>query len=290
VAPTLWWTFAAEGSAAGDFIVARTGLDDGGWPDHLLGPLMVIGATLGALILPWLAIRFGIVGAPQPEEDQARRLETMLAVTCFGPLLVIALGALVLGVEIKDHWLLVHFLFLTPWLLLRARRTNAGSMRFRRRGEALVLGAVLAIMLIYPLERQAAYWGAEGEAMYWTPLMPAEPLAQAAREVWREGLEAQCLPPSPVRIVGGAVPAAIVASSLSRRAQWLEHFDLGLSPWVDDGTLGRTGALAIGAGGRALEKHGLVRAASRQYEWLNARGGEGRTITIAAYLPASACL
>ena len=82
-------------------------------------------------------------------------------------------------------------------------------------------------------------------------------------------------------------------AALPRRAQCLEHFDLGpVRPGVGwTARWGGQGALAIGAGGRALEKHGLVRAARLgNMSGLMALGGEGRTITIAAYLPASACL
>lgn len=289
VAPTLWWTFFSGGSEAGDFIVERTGLDSGRWSDHLMGPLVVIGATLGVLVLPWIAVRFGIAGAPKPADEEAGRLETMLAVASFGPLLVIALGALVLGVDIKDHWLLVNFLFLPPWLLSRGMRGRWAAMRFRPGGEVLVLGAVLVIMLVYPLERQAAYWRADGRPMEWTPLMPAAPLVNAAQDVWDEGLEAHCLPPLPLAVVGGESPAAIVASTLPTRAQWFDQFEAGRSPWVDVGALEATGALAIGPGGEFFADYGLVRAATRQYDWPNSRGGEGTTIEISAWLPQSVC-
>lgn len=290
LAPHLLWVldnFAAAQSG----VTGHGRMHLGDWTDRLTAPLSVIGVTLAVAILPALAIRFGIEGSGGSATDavRARKLKSLFGAALIGPVLIVAGIAAATGVMIKDHWLIVHFLFLPGWLLL-AMKGGEAELAWNARGNAFVLACVAVLALVYPLERLSRYWFADGRPVVWAPLMPAAPLAGAARETWREALAAAGMPAdTPIPVAGGGVAAATVANVLPERPSWFEQLDPAKSPWVDRDLLRRHGLLVIGMEGAGrLDGLGLCRLASRDYMWPNGRGGEGDTVHIEAFLPAPA--
>lgn len=263
----------------------------GGWTDRLTAPLSVIGVTLAVAILPAIAIRFGTEGRGGAAADTVRagKLKSLFGAALIGPVLIVAAIAAATGVMIKDHWLIVHFLFLPGWLLLAMRRGDA-DLAWTPRGNAFVLACVAVLALVYPVERLSHYWFADGRPVAWAPLMPAAPLADAARATWRDALAAAELPAdTPIPVAGGTAAAAVVGNVLPERPSWFELLDPAKSPWVDRDMLRRHGLLVIGmAGAERLDGLGLCALAGRDYMWPNGRGGEGATVRIEAFLPAPA--
>ena len=264
----------------------------GGLVERLTAPLSVIGVTLAVSILPAIAIRFGLEGRGGPATETARltKVKALFGAALIGPVAIVALIAAVTGVMIKDHWLIVHFLFIPGWLLL-AMKGGYADVTWTRSGGAFVLATVAVLALIYPLERWSHYWFADGRPVGWAPLMPAEPLADAAHATWLEALTAAGLPAdTPVPVVGGPASAATAANVMPERPAWFEVLDTARSPWVERDALTQHGILVVGMDAAArLEGLGLCRLASQDYSWRNGRGGEGSIIRIEAYLPSDDC-
>lgn len=293
IAPNLVWLLgnpqAAEASMAANARLSS----DGGLMARLLSPLTVIGVTLGVSILPAIAVARGLVSTghlADAEAERSEKLRKLFAAALFGPILATIGVAIVTGVMIKDHWLIVNFLFLPGWLLLRFRGQQA-ALEWTPGGVIFVAIAIAVIAFVYPAERWSHYWFANGKPVSWTPLMPGAPLADASKSVWRQALERAGLPEAtPVAIVGGGVQAATVANLLPERPQWFEHLDARLSPWVSPQTLRENGVLVVGTVGPAsLAELGLCPFAATDYHWLNGRGSEGTTVRIEAFLPAETC-
>ncbi len=294
IAPNLLWLLnnpeAAEAAMAAN---SRLSAGGGGVTARLVSSLTVIGVTLGVAVLPAIAVLRGLSGRGRVDDAQLGRvhlLTRLFGVALFGPILATIGIAVVTGVMVKDHWLIVNFLFLPAWLLLRVRGRSA-EIEWSKRGTIFVLVSIAAIAFVYPAERWSHYWFANGRAVSWTPLMPGEPLATAAKSVWRDALSKAGLPATtPVAIAGGGVEAATVANLLPERPHWFEHLDPNLSPWVSQDDLRRHGVLVIGpADPSSLAALGLCALASTDYPWRNGRGTEGVTVRIEAFLPAESC-
>lgn len=290
IAPNLLWLLNSPDMAQ-EGMTANARLRAGGWTERILSPLSVLGVTLAVSILPAIAVVRGMRGdGASGEDERLRKLQAMFGAALFGPVAAVLVIAVATGVMIKDHWLIVNFLFIPPWLLLRVRGSQR-EIAWTRSGTAFVLASAAVIALIYPLERQSHYWFADGKPVSWAPLMPAEPLAEAAKATWVAGLQVAGMPEAtPVPVIGGNVWAAAAANVLPERPAWYEHLNPSLSPWVSDEDLARHGILVIGAGNTArLRTLGLCPLAVEDYDWANGRGTEGTTVHIEAFLPMASC-
>jgi len=273
-------------------MAANARLHMGGWLQRVLSPLSVIGVTLAVSILPAVAVLFGLKAEDAAVDDGVRvaKLRALFGASLFGPIAAVILIAIATGVMIKDHWLIVNFLFIPGWLLLRLAGDRA-RITWSNRGAAFVLVTIAIIAFVYPLERWSHYWFAAGRPVVWAPLMPAEPLAGAVKATWIEGLRAAGLPETtPIPVVGGNASAAGVANVLPERPAWYEHLSPALSPWVTSAMLKRDGIVVVGPGNTApLRALGLCRMASTDYRWANGRGLEAVTAHIEVFLPAGDC-
>lgn len=291
IAPNLNWLWQSM-DAAQESVARHSGLKAGGWAERILSPLSVIGVTIAAAILPFIATRFGVVAIGQSltKDQRIQTLKGLFAAAFLGPVFFVILLGVASGLMIKDHWLIVNFLFLPPWLILQLHG-NAQHLAWTKQGSVFWFGAVLAIASLYPLERASHYWFANGEPVAWMPLMPAQPLADTVQRVWDDGLHNAGMSKRPIAIVGGGVAAAAVANVLPARPAWFEHLDPLLSPWISDEILKEQGIVVVGeADASRLEGLGLCVVASRTYDWLNGRGIMGTKIQVTAYLPNQNCL
>lgn len=294
IAPNLLWLLnnpeATEAAMAANSRLSASG----GVMAGVLSLLTVIGVTIAVAVLPAIAVFRGLSARGRVDDGNLERvgmLTRLFGVALFGPLLATIGIALATGLMVKDHWLIVNFLFLVPWLLMRVRGLS-GQIAWTRSGTVFVLASIVVIALVYPVERWSHYWFADGRPVNWTPLMPGEPLAIEAKAVWTEALKRAEMPTdTPVVVVGGGVQAATVANLLPERPTWFERLDSRLSPWVTEDELRRHGVLVVGPDDTSsLVGFGLCRFASSDYAWLNGRGDPGLTVQIQAYLPASVCL
>lgn len=290
IAPNLLWLLGSPDMAQ-EGMAANARLRTGGLVERILSPLSVIGVTLAVSILPAIAVIRGMRGEGEATRDErSRKLRGLFGAALFGPIVVVLVIALATGVMMKDHWLIVNFLFIPPWLLLWVHGSRS-DVSWTNSGTAFVLVSVAVIALVYPLERMSHYWFADGKPVSWAPLMPAEPLAEAAKVTWVAGLEAAGMPATtPISVIGGNVWAAAAANVLPERPAWYEYLNSNLSPWVTDEVLAQQGILVVGAGNTTrLTELGLCRLASTDYAWANGRGTEGTTVRIEAFLPVQPC-
>lgn len=293
IAPNLLWLLnnpeATDAALAANPRLSASGSAMAG----LTSAITVIGVTVAVAVLPAIGVLRGLSARGRVEDTNLGRvhmLTRLLGVALFGPIVATIGIAIATGLAIKDHWLIVNFLFVAPWLLMRVRGLS-GEIEWTRSGTGFVLASVVVIALVYPVERWSHYWFADGRPVNWTPLMPGEPLATEAKAVWAEALKRAEMPAdTTVAVVGGGVQAATVANILPERPTWFEHLDTRLSPWVSEEELRRHGVLVVGtADTSSLAVLGLCRFASSDYAWLNGRGGTGLTVRIEAYLPAPVC-
>ena len=292
IAPNLHWLWQSMDAAQAS-VARHSGLRLGGWAERIVSPLSVLSVTVAVAILPFLAIRFGVIETGSSPQDDARirTLKGLFGAALFGPILfVIALG-IVSGLMIKDHWLIVNFLFLPAWLVLQLHG-RAQSLIWTKLGSLFLFASILVIGALYPLERASHYWFANGQPVAWMPLMPAQPLADAVQQTWDDGLSSAGMAQQPVSIVGGGVAAAAVANVLPARPAWFEHLDPLLSPWISDEMLKEKGIVVVGdaeVNASHLKTLGLCVVASRTYDWLNGRGTMGMKVLIVVYLPNQHC-
>lgn len=290
IAPNLWW-FLTHPELVAEGVAFNERLRTGDWMDHVVSPLLVIGATIGVAILPAIAVFFGLAGGESTGADlRLRKLRAILAAALFGPIAFFAVSTGATGSGFKDHWLIAFFFFLPSWLLL-ARWGRHAAVAWTGRGTVFLLAALAVLAAIFAVERVRPYWVADGRPVTRGVLMPPAPLAEAVAETWQQGLEAAGLPTDmPIAVVGGEFAAAAVAAELPERPAWYESLNPLRSPWVTPDMLRRDGIVVVEShDALKLLELGLCRAATRDYDWLNARGGMGFTVTIEAWVPASTC-
>ena len=292
LSPHLWWYLGARDDINA-YMEMSLGRDTGSWIRHVYNPPLVAVTVAGILLPAFLFLRFGFART-QAEELRApaddRALTQILLAATFGPMLISAVIGAVTGGLIKDQWLISYF-FSAPAALVMLLVPARVELRWNRGGARLFTVALAVLMIAYPFERLRRYIapGPNGP-IAWSPLMPPQPLADAAYGVWRDARQQAGLPDAVPAIVAGGIPAATAVNLMTGRPAWLEHFDPALSPWVTAAMISGQGVLGIGEVPAGFtERYGLCRAAVTDYDWQNGWGEVASRVTITALLPQGQC-
>lgn len=217
-----------------------------GLTHHLTSALAFVGASLGAVV-PMIAI--AVAACPEPRR-LVRSVRTLLFAppsdttgvfvtwAAVGPILVVALAALLFGVDAKSHWLVPMLPSFALWWAVAASRAGAatGGRRLRIVIVALAVGFALgyaAIRILSPItQAKPGYPDYDGPAMarlaedYWASVSD-RPLEAIVTQGVQKG-----------RQLGGAL-----AFDLGHPVTVFEEASPHLSPWTSAAEVRCTGAL-----------------------------------------------
>lgn len=215
---------------------------------HLTSTLAFTGAAVGA-IAPMVLIAAAAVPHPRVLARAAARLlragagdpaGVFVTWAAIGPFLVIALAALLFGVDAKSHWLTPLALSFALWWSVAAARAHAvvGGRRLRLAIVVLACGFAVgyaAIRLLSPVtQTRPAYADFDGPAMagiaetYWAET-GGGPLGAIVTQGVQKG-----------RQLGGSL-----AFDLGREVNVFEEASAHLSPWTTAGEVRCSGALVV---------------------------------------------
>lgn len=246
---------------------------DGAAPDllrmHVLEPLrFAAGALLGML---FSGLLFGLLQARGGRPELRRQEALILAVLCFGPLLLAMLYGVGSGSRLKSTWAFPFFNLLGVVLFLFVP-TDVGRPRLRRFVAALA-GVALLFFASHLIYKQASDRPKTA--------FDAAALAREADAAWRRHQ------PTPLRIVAADhVLSAIVSSYGAARPSMLVDGDYRLSPWVTPERLRRDGALVLCEAGHSCLAAAALRApAARDTVEVQGRRFELRIVPPAAGVP-----
>ncbi|SOC85286.1 4-amino-4-deoxy-L-arabinose transferase [Ensifer adhaerens] len=289
--PHVWWFFTAPVNTV-DYFRMSAERTEGTALGHLLSPLLVFLGAVGVLIPTILIVVRGLDRTGDLRHvDSAvdRSLKVYLGFVVIGPIAISAFIGALGGGLIKDQWL-IAYLLPAPALVVMLLVPRGVEVSWRKSAAVFYLVALAILAIAYPAEREAHYLRADGRPVLWAPLMPAEPMAQAAQALWKSAVAKAGRPDMPIRIVAGGPEAAGVANVTPGRPAWFEHFNQGYSPWIKDDMIRSQGILAIdGPPAGFAETHGLCVAAQENFDWRNGRGGQGRNATLTVLLPEALC-
>jgi hypothetical protein len=215
---------------------------------HLTSTLAFTGAAVGAIV-PMIVIALAAVPHPRALARSARELlfagpkdpaGVFVTWAAIGPFLVIALAALLFGVDAKSHWLTPVALSFALWWGVAAARAGASLGGRRLRIAIVVLACVFAlgygaIRLLSPVtQARPAYPDFDGPAMariaetYW-----AEAGSGPLRAIVTQGIQKG-------RQLGGSL-----AFDLGHEVNVFEEASAHLSPWTNAEEVRCSGALVV---------------------------------------------
>lgn len=254
----------------------------------ILGPLAVIGAWLAIALLPYLAIRNGLIGSSHETLNTTQfELKWFLAWMAMFPSLAGLFIAGFSGSILKDEWFFMNYLFLPALLVVHLCGRMEQSIVWTKGGQYLVFGFVALMAVIYPGERVLKS-ALQEDLKPWTPIMPTENVTLRAQDVWRNGLvNFGVNPDMPIRLVSGSIPAASVVNNLpGRPAKWFEKHNFNYSPWVTPEELRQFGAVHLGDyDAEFWQSHNLCAASQVVIRRLNGFDRFVGTLQITAILP-----
>lgn len=254
------WVAVAAGALALSPQIAALALEDAsplGWAvrtearglvHHLTSTAAFTGAALGA-IAPMIAIALAAVPHPRTLARAARALllagprdpaGVFVTWAAIGPFLVIALAALLFGVDAKSHWLTPVAPSFALWWAVAAARAGATAGGRRLRIAIMALACVFAvgyaaIRLLSPVtQARPAYADFDGPAMariaetYW-----AETGSGPLRAIVTQGIQKG-------RQLGGSL-----AFDLGHAVNVFEEASPHLSPWTNAREVRCSGALVV---------------------------------------------
>ncbi|MGV8936788.1 MAG: glycosyltransferase family 39 protein [Allorhizobium sp.] len=288
--PHLWWFLHSESAVEG-YIAMSLGRDSGTWLRHIYNPPLVVLTTVGVLLPAYLFLRFGFdrTASSTMRDDDDRGLTKILVAAVAGPVLASALIGAVTGGLIKDHWL-IAYLLAAPAAMMMVMVAPDTQLQWTKAAGRLFALILAVLVIVYPAERQRTYLFNKIQPAGWSPLMPVEPLADAASAFWRDTLRNAGLPDVTATVVAGGIPAATATNLMDGRPAWLEKFETVLSPWVTADMLSQNGALAIGpVADGFIEEYRLCIAATMVYDWRNGKGEIANHLPMTVLLPQGRC-
>ncbi|WP_026319144.1 glycosyltransferase family 39 protein [Amorphus coralli] len=215
---------------------------------HVTSAMAFVGASLGAVV-PMVAIALAACPSPRRLARCVRSVlfarpsdSTSVFVTwaAIGPILVVALAALVFGVDAKSHWLVPMLPSFALWWGVTASRAGARTTgrRLRIAVVALAVGFAVgyaAIRILSPItQSKPAYPDFDGPAMveivedYWASVSD-RPLEVIVTQGVQKG-----------RQLGGAL-----AFDLGHPVNVFEEASPHLSPWTSAAEVRCSGALVV---------------------------------------------